>query len=143
MVKQRSARLGKQWVVWTLVVVALSGVLGAQYRGDDNRERVYQAIVNGLAGDRQTIGQELSPQSLDLGATSAMRDGVPLALAAVTWDAVLERWEFRLRCHVADDCIPFLVTARIDKSAGLKLRGEPESSGESWTESKGAAPGLG
>ena len=114
------SRLAQKWSAWISLLVVLSEVVWA---GDTQRERIYEAVVSRLAGDSQSVRGALLPQDLDLSAVVPLRDEVTLDLAAVNWNAVLERWEFRLRCRVTNECVPFLVAARMDRSADFRLLG--------------------
>jgi len=132
------ARLEKRWMVWLSLLAGLSSAAAGQIQ----RDRIYEALISGLAGNSQSVRGVLLPQDLDLSAAVPLRDDVTLDLAAVTWNALLGRWEFRLRCRVANECVPFLVTSRMSKSAALKLRGTTEISREARWPSEDVAAGL-
>jgi len=50
-------------------------------------------------------------EDLDCAAARCIPEEAPLALTKTAWNAMLNRWEFGLRCARPEDCVPFMVWA--------------------------------
>jgi hypothetical protein len=85
-------------------------------------------IARFVANAASARGDEGAPgglqQNLDCAAARGVPEEASLELTKTAWNAVLQRWEYSLRCAHSGDCVPFLVSAE-QKTAvtqGLALR---------------------
>ncbi len=56
-------------------------------------------------------GGNISTARVDCAAALSLPEAAPLELTKTFWNALLQRWEFSLRCSRYEDCAPFLVWA--------------------------------
>ena len=105
----------------TLVLGILSGTLlwGQGTRPPQTPltpEEIYRAVTGELR--KRGVREEQLPRidQIELPAALSAAAGRTLRVAAVRWDANRARAQFRLEC-APGQCIPFLVDARIERSA--------------------------
>ena len=88
-------------------------------------------IADFLAGAGPSRDVRLSSRSwrenLECGAIRGIAEDAELELVKTDWNAGLRRWEFLLRCARPEDCVPFMVSARDEKSAGLSEGNSPRA----------------
>ena len=78
----------------------IAGFVGA---ASFSREFASRAGVGGGNRNRNKV------QVLDCAAARSIPEEAGLELTKSSWDASLQRWEFELRCSLAEKCVPFLV----------------------------------
>ena len=76
------------------------------------RQEVWQAVAGELRGRGLHEEQLPHAEDLDLPIAVPAAEGRTLRIAAICWDAGLERIEFRLECREPGQCIPFLAYLR-------------------------------
>jgi hypothetical protein len=118
----------------------LEEVAGAKglSRGETVAMQIPERIVVRRAGARKSCAQiatflvskalpgeaKGSPVSwqphLDCNTTRAIPEDTPLELVKTRWNTALRRWEFELRCSRSEDCVPFLVWDRAERTLGAR-----------------------
>jgi len=79
-------------------------------------------FVGGAAPSQNAGAPAWRQQDLDCAAARGIPEAAPLELTQTAWNAVLQRWEFSLRCARAADCVPFLVWSDESKTADSGAR---------------------
>jgi hypothetical protein len=79
-------------------------------------------FVGGAAPSKNAGAPAWRQQDLDCAAARGIPEAAPLELTQTAWNAVLQRWEFSLRCARAGDCVPFLVWSDESKTADSGAR---------------------
>jgi hypothetical protein len=79
-------------------------------------------FVGGAAPSQNAGAPAWRQQDLDCAAARGIPEAAPLELTQTAWNAVLQRWEFSLRCARAGDCVPFLVWSDESKTADSGTR---------------------
>ncbi|MFZ1008597.1 MAG: flagella basal body P-ring formation protein FlgA [Candidatus Sulfotelmatobacter sp.] len=93
-------------------------------------------IADFLAGAAQDgrLSSHSWRNNLECGAIQGIAEGAELELIKTDWAPGLRRWEFLLHCVRAEDCVPFMVSAR-DPEQGNSPHAA--SSGESFASAAG------
>ena len=73
------------------------------------RNQIWRAISNALRLRGFEEGELPSARDLDYSGAVPTAQGELLEVTSITWDAVLQSLQFRLRCKESGNCLPFLV----------------------------------
>jgi len=75
-------------------------------------------FLAGAASAEQMAGAARGwPEKADCAAARDIPKTARLELAKATWNTASQRWEFALRCFRPEDCVPFLVSVRREKTS--------------------------
>ena len=94
---------------------------------------VRRAGLSKTCADIAEFVRSESPSLLNCAAAPSVPKGAALELVRTSWNSTLQRTEYALRCHRADDCVPFLVwgekktSAIFAQTAGSKLPDPPKT----------------
>jgi Chaperone for flagella basal body P-ring formation len=60
-------------------------------------------------------------QEIDCAGAPRIPEETELELVRTGWNAVLQRWEFALRCVQSEDCLPFLLWVRVPRALAAQM----------------------